>query len=255
MLKITVLFLLLLLMLTSCLGNTSQQVDIIDRALFGGSRSIGKKEIAQVNNNAMAIVISKCTAVTPPVGLVIKNHSPVLCQTKWKSIESQEKNNGTSALILSSSSNPERTAGFLPDPNIDLSIVGINFKSSKMEPYSIISITPGKYSLEYFIANNDDFWNTYASTIHTASNLSNVATFDVKPGEVLYIGDIELNLRDYGAKELLIYNTNHCTNKNEIMNKALSIQDNFSSASLALSKRYPTLASKIEKRLIRKIED
>lgn len=207
------------LLLTGCLGDRGQQVDIIGRALFSGSSGLSKKDLEAVELGDQAIVISKCTAITPPVGFVIKNHSPVACQTRWK-----HENESEFAVV--------------------------ELSSSKMQPISVNVVTPGKYSLQYFIAHNDDLWNTYASTIHTADKLKDVATFSVQGGEVVYIGDIEFNLKKHGGEELLIYNSESSPIKSEIVAKAISIHDNIEVVQKMLSKRYPILQRKLQKNLI-----
>lgn len=219
----TVALLILPLLLTGCLGDRGQQIDIIERAIFGGSSGLSKKDLESVELGEKAIVLSRCTAFTPPVGLVIKNHSPVACQTGWR---------------------PENATESEP--------VTVELSSSKTQPISINVVTPGKYHLEYFIAHNDDFWNTYASTIHKADKLKGIATFSAGGGEVLYIGDIELDLKRHGGKELLIYNSEFSPTKSEIVAKAISIHNNVEFAQAVLSKRYPKLLYKLRTHLMQR---
>lgn len=102
----------------------------------------------------------------------------------------------------------------------------LNYGVKDKEAYLALSVTPGKYSLHditYWIVPKEpsdrDVYNVWKKG----------ATFEVKPGEVVYIGDLILEDRYYGK---------------------IAVKDSFEKAQEFLNSKHHDLATRLEKRLI-----
>lgn len=92
-------------------------------------------------------------------------------------------------------------------------------------------ITPGEYVL-------NRLKYTWNNSSYTFSNINNIATFSVKGGEVLYIGNLTIDIKGYELNVLTF------------LNRAVSIEDNYEVAKQYISKNYPHLSTKLQKKLI-----
>ncbi len=165
--------------------------------LLGGCASLNQGEIDAVERGEKAIILTRCTALTPPTGIIIKNYAPVDCEySTWKAISGRKKG------------------------------VIDRLEPKMFESIVIRVVEPGQYDLWSFSALKHPI-------VYDAYNLSNIATFDVQGGEIIYIGDMEFNLRD-----------------SAIIAKAISIRNNQAAAQEALLKRYPRFFDKLRTRLI-----
>lgn len=109
---------------------------------------MSKKDLDAVERGEKAMIVSRCTAYTPPVGLIIKDYDPVNCWTGWH--------------ITSG-----RNEGLIQW----LGLLGDQFKQINIDV-----VQPGQYSLTSFIASKYDSWNGYADN-YQASDLNGTATF------------------------------------------------------------------------------
>ncbi|HJD60262.1 MAG TPA: hypothetical protein LFW20_06445 [Rickettsia endosymbiont of Omalisus fontisbellaquei] len=94
-------------------------------------------------------------------------------------------------------------------------------------------VSPGKYSLsqvKYF--KSDAIYYTLRPGRETAS-------FSVNAGEVLYIGNLTINVRD-NIDNIAFYS----------LKNAITIEDNYNIAVDFLNKNYPDLLTKLQKKLI-----
>ncbi len=178
--------------------------------LFSGcSSTVNQKQLDAVERGEMALIVSSCMASTPPVGLIIKDYDPEPCQTGWSITE------GRGIIGRSDIEHPTEM-----------------MESSKFQQICIHAVLPGKYFLTYFTAYKSDSWAGYINT-YTADNIHNIATFDAQGGDVLYIGDMDFNLRS-----------------SAIITKAISVHNNTDVAKKALEKRYPKFSDKLRTQLI-----
>ena len=94
------------------------------------------------------------------------------------------------------------------------------------EPFEILFVEPGKYQLESYVVRfqgpiHDSYYNNTVSP-HSI-------TFEIKPGEVVYLGDLSLD--DFGKGKF-------------------SINDSFIKAHNYLKKKHPEFLSRMKKRFI-----
>lgn len=176
---------------------------LIFSILISGCTTLNKQQLDAVERGEKAMVVSRCIALTPPVGIMIKDYNPAVCTTSWYVTEGQ-KESATAVL-----------------------------QSTNTQPIIINVVEPGIYNLEFFVATKLDSWNGYYNT-YKASNLNGLAKFEVKGGEIIYVGDLEFNLRN-----------------SAVIAKAISVLDNRAVAKTALARRYSSkFSDRIQTRLI-----
>ncbi|HJD63871.1 MAG TPA: hypothetical protein LFW13_02535 [Rickettsia endosymbiont of Sericostoma sp.] len=90
-------------------------------------------------------------------------------------------------------------------------------------------LEPGTYSLSGFIS--DKGW--FPTVVRSIANLRNIASFSIKGGDVLYIGNLEFDI----SKSFSIHH-------------AINVIDNKNSAEQYLSKYQPKLLPRLQTRLI-----
>ena len=102
--------------------------------------------------------------------------------------------------------------------------------------YYIYMLEPGHYTL------NEIFFLEQSSvdmfSIHGYSNISNFAYFDIKGGEVLYLGDCYQN-----------YDSKKDGSHGMVLNRT-GLNDTFERAKEFMRQNYPSVADKLEKKLI-----
>ncbi|NRB10663.1 MAG: hypothetical protein HRU35_03500 [Rickettsiaceae bacterium] len=109
----------------------------------------------------------------------------------------------------------------------------IDTKISKDLEFYIVN--PGLYHLTYLQFHPEEG--------HTISGSGKMASFYAKPGEVVYLGQIEINFRDYD-----------CNNPN-FWTKAAKVNDNFNKDKEKIIDFEPRLQHRIVKRLVKKLEN
>lgn len=105
-----------------------------------------------------------------------------------------------------------------------------NLFDSPKDEFEVYFVPPGTYSLDSATADMGCFMG--ACTKRTATKLHNLATFQVRPGEVVYVGD--LAVLPYGQ-----------------VRYSLNVLDNYSIAKRYFKERYPDIGLEPVKRLIR----
>ena len=159
---------------------------------------MSQKELDSVERGEKALIVSGCVAHTPPTGIIFKNYDPVVCLTSWIATEGRKEG------------------------------VVIDFP---LESTSMVVVEPGPYSMNYFFASKSDgdYVNKYSS------QFTDFATFYADGGDVIYIGDMNFNLRS-----------------SALIAKAISIHDNGAVAKKVLERRYSSkFSDKLRTRLIK----
>ena len=97
---------------------------------------------------------------------------------------------------------------------------------------SIYVVNPGSYHLRsvQIITSVDQYGNT---SEYSAGNIHNIAQFVVSGGDVVYLGNIDLDLA-----------------KSKVVSEMVSINDQYDNARTMMAKENPMLLNKLEKRLI-----
>ena len=93
-------------------------------------------------------------------------------------------------------------------------------------------VKPGKYSL-----NNLKYLVSRTVTFNL-SHINDFASFVIKGGEVLYLGHLTFNIRDHDMSGI------------NFLNSATEIQDDYNAAKYYMDENYPTLSSRLQKKLI-----
>ncbi|MCC8372301.1 MAG: hypothetical protein LN568_06225 [Rickettsia endosymbiont of Pseudomimeciton antennatum] len=106
-----------------------------------------------------------------------------------------------------------------------------NLTGYKYHSIELYLVTPGEYVLKRLKY-------TWDKSSYTFSNINNIATFSVKGGDVLYIGNLTIDIKGYELNALTF------------LNRAISIQDNYEVAKQYINKDYPHLSTKLQKKLI-----
>lgn len=110
-----------------------------------------------------------------------------------------------------------------------LGLVRINHE--KIRSYSL---EPGKYDLEGLFFHGCGFFGSgIGGGIFAARHLKNVASFEVKAGDVIYVGDLCLD-----------------ANISSIVSRAIRIENHFDVAKKYLAENYPQLENKLEEKPI-----
>ncbi len=95
----------------------------------------------------------------------------------------------------------------------------------------IYIVDPGEYSLRNLKYSSGDFSKMFNAK-------SNIAEFTAKGGEVLYIGNLIIDIKNH-------------LNSRKFLQQALTVEDNYDAAKAYIEKMYPSLASRLQKSLIR----
>jgi|GEM_PF-2958276 hypothetical protein len=164
--------------------------------LLSGCVSISKERLEEVERGEKAMVISRCTAIVPIMG---GDDVTEGCIIRWVKY-----------------SNGRETKIFVPKLNSPKSL-------------SIEFIEPGIYQLTSVSAITTD--SNYIKT-YSFKDISNVASFKVGGGEIIYIGDLSFNFSDSGE-----------------IDRAISIVDNTALVKKLLSGKQQIL-EKMQVRLI-----
>lgn len=167
-------------------------------ALSGcASNKINQTGIDAVQRGEKAVVVLTCNAVVQARDLYNLSKRPhdFECNTVWNNLASTEE--------------ITQVGGGLYDKKVYL-------------------INPGTYSLSSVVVPEA------AGYMYSVHDLKNIAQFEVKGGEVLYLGEITFNI-----------------NQSAIIARMVDIKDKYSSAGILMQKANPILAGNLQKRLIK----
>ncbi|MCC2645991.1 MAG: hypothetical protein K0R02_56 [Rickettsiaceae bacterium] len=171
---------------------------------------INKNKLKSLNDGTKALILVQTTPIVSKGSLLYDRQKRI--ETSW--------------LNLYNPNNLIRTQNYR---NVYITPTVITYKYQDIELYLV---NPGDYTLRSLIYYEND------AVSYRTQGLNNFANFSVKGGEILYIGNLVLNIRDNNIES------------RKFLRKALTVEDNYSIAKAYLETNHPSLATKLQKRLI-----
>ncbi|BFD45720.1 MAG: hypothetical protein DMENIID0002_03660 [Rickettsia endosymbiont of Sergentomyia squamirostris] len=170
---------------------------------------ISRSKISTVNDGNKALILIQTTPIVPKGGIFVSFDKRI--ETVWVNLSSPKE------FMLTKN---YQTVYIMPD------VTAYNYHNIEL-----YVVTPGHYKLKClkYIQNN--------ILSYTLSG-GDIADFLVKGGEIVYIGNLIINIRDNNI------------NSYRFLKEGLNIQDNHSMAESYMSVHYPKLLSRLQKRLV-----
>ncbi len=195
---------------------------ILNGCVGKNHNNIPRKSIDEVTKGNKAMIIMQTTAIVPPGNILFNPYSKAI-ELDWCTV----RDGAIISFDITSGKNILSTKNYRP------LYLGLEVSDYITKGIELYVINPGLYML----SNMKYLKNT---NIHMTRDFNpNLLKFKVDGGEVLYLGNLTIDMKN-----------NRIASKH-FPRKALSIGDNFEKAKSYLNKRHPALAPKLQKRLIK----